>query len=238
MIDIHCHILPGIDDGAEDIASSVAMARLAAESGTTSVVATPHLRSDFPRVKVDEMAGRCAELNAALRCEGVALEVIPGGEVSVAWALEADGAELRSASYAQRGVYLLVETPAIGGPNLPSLLSQVAARGFRVVLAHPERSSEFQELPDRINVLVERGAIASDAHRGRNLRPIAALKDARHALGTTEGEATASRLTDLVPSTIISGGKLPATLSEDTNDRVRRLFDAQRQPWVRSITRG
>ena len=57
MIDIHCHILPGIDDGPADLAGSVEMARAAAEVGITRIVATPHLRGDFPKVKIDEVAG-------------------------------------------------------------------------------------------------------------------------------------------------------------------------------------
>ena len=155
MIDIHCHILPGIDDGPSDLAGSLEMARAAAAAGITTAVATPHLRADFPKVRVDEVADRCAELREAIRSAGIELELVPGGEVSLSWALDATDDRLRLASYGQRGTDLLIETPSIGGPMLPQMLSQIASRGYRVVLAHPERLQDFQDDP----------AVVERAHR-------------------------------------------------------------------------
>ncbi|HET9073439.1 MAG TPA: CpsB/CapC family capsule biosynthesis tyrosine phosphatase [Solirubrobacteraceae bacterium] len=157
MIDIHCHILGGIDDGPEDLDASVAMARAAAAAGIETVVATPHLRPDFPAVKVDEIAHRVSELRAALVDADIHLEVLPGGEVGLSWALEADDAALKRASYGQLGRDLLIETPTVGGTMLPTLLGQIAARGYRITLAHPERLSDLRENPDLVDRLLERG---------------------------------------------------------------------------------
>jgi protein-tyrosine phosphatase len=157
MIDIHCHILPGIDDGPRDLESSIEMARAAAASGTTTVVATPHVRADFPDVKVDEIADRCADLRGHLAGRGIALELVPGGEVGLSWALEADDQTLARASYGQRGTDILIETPTVGGPMLPTLIGQVAARGYRVILAHPERLSDLRDNAELIDRLLERG---------------------------------------------------------------------------------
>jgi len=159
MVDIHCHILPGIDDGPEDLAASLAMARAAASAGITTVAATPHLRQDFPKVKIDEIADRCAELSAVVAAEGIDLTIAPAGEVGLGWALDADDTALRQASYGQRGTDILIETPTIGGPMLPTLIGQVAARGYRVTLAHPERLSDFQEDSETLEQLVLRGVI-------------------------------------------------------------------------------
>lgn len=156
MIDIHCHILPGIDDGPPDMASSIAMARAAVAAGITTVAATPHLRADFPNVRVDEIADRCAELRAELEREAVDLTIVEGGEVGLTWALEADDEALRLGSYGQRGTDVLIETPRFGGTMLPGLLSQVASRGYRVVLAHPERLSDFQQNPSLLEDLAAR----------------------------------------------------------------------------------
>jgi protein-tyrosine phosphatase len=156
MIDIHCHILPGIDDGPKDLDGSLEMARAAVSAGISTVVATPHLRADFPEVRIDEIADRCDELNGALAQQGIALEVVPGGEVGLSWALEADDGTLARASYGQHGKDILIETPTVGGPMLPTLLSQVAARGYRVILAHPERLSDLRDHPDLVDRLVER----------------------------------------------------------------------------------
>jgi protein-tyrosine phosphatase len=159
MIDIHCHILPGIDDGPSDLAGSVEMARAAVGAGITTVVATPHLRADFPKVKIDEIADRCAELRAAIAQEGIGLELVAGGEVSLSWALEATEDRLALASYGQAGHDLLIETPTVGGAMLPQLLYQVAARGYRVVLAHPERLLDFQQDPALLEQLRWQGIL-------------------------------------------------------------------------------
>lgn len=159
LIDLHCHILPGIDDGPETLAESVAMARAASAAGIRTLVATPHLREDFPAVRVDEIQHRCDEVRAAIAAEDVELELVAGGEVGLAWALEASDDALALASYDQRGTDLLIETPAVGGPLLSRLIAQVAARGYRIVLAHPERSVEFQREPRRLAELANQGVL-------------------------------------------------------------------------------
>ena len=65
-VDIHAHVLPGIDDGPADLDGSLAMSRSAAESGIATIVATPHLRSDFPAVRVDQLAERCEALRETI----------------------------------------------------------------------------------------------------------------------------------------------------------------------------
>ena len=81
MVDLHCHILPGVDDGALDLRDSAGMARQAANDGIEAVCATPHIRHDHD-VRIDEVAGRVGALNAHLREEGVPVTVLQGGEVA------------------------------------------------------------------------------------------------------------------------------------------------------------
>ncbi len=76
MTDIHCHILPGIDDGPPDMPTSIEMARAAVESGISTIAATPHLRADFPNVKVDEIGDRVQELRDGIAAEGIELEIV------------------------------------------------------------------------------------------------------------------------------------------------------------------
>ncbi len=80
-VDIHSHILPGIDDGPSDLEGSVAMARAAADVGISTMAATPHLRSDFPDVHVEELARRGQEVRDALGREGVPVTVVSAAEV-------------------------------------------------------------------------------------------------------------------------------------------------------------
>jgi len=160
LIDLHCHILPGIDDGPPDTEASVALARALAADGVRTVAATPHLRSDHPSVVVGELAERCGDLNDTLVRLGVRLLVVPGGEVDLLWAQAASADDLRLASYGQRGTDLLVETPY--GP-LPSifedLLSRLQSAGFRILLGHPERNPTFQRDPQRLARLASNGVL-------------------------------------------------------------------------------
>jgi protein-tyrosine phosphatase len=161
MIDLHCHILPGIDDGPATVAESVALGRALAGAGVDTVAATPHLRIDHPGVAPAELAERCEALAGELARAGVGLKVVPGGEVDLLWALEASPEQLRLVSYGQRGTDLLLETPY--GPLPPHfdehLLESSALAGYRILLAHPERSPSFQSAPERLAELVRSGVL-------------------------------------------------------------------------------
>jgi protein-tyrosine phosphatase len=160
VIDLHCHILPGIDDGPPHEEDSLALGRALAAGGCQIVAATPHLREDHPGVRVEEIAERCEGLNEALAAASIALLVVPAGEVDVLWARGASDEQLRLATYGQLGADLLLETPY--GP-LPDAFEDVVgglrARGLRVLLGHPERNPTFQRDPARLARLVSDGVL-------------------------------------------------------------------------------
>ena len=159
-VDLHSHVLPGIDDGPATMIDSLAMALVAAGAGTRVLAATPHVRSDHPEVRIEELAGRVADLNGRLAERNVDLSIVGGGEVALTEALERPVEELRLVTLAGNGRDLLVDTPH--GP-LPSsfetLVLAVAGRGFRVVLAHPEHNPDFQREPERLGALAEAGVL-------------------------------------------------------------------------------
>lgn len=160
MIDLHSHVLPGIDDGAADVSAALELAAAAASGGVRVLAATPHLRADHPGVRPDELAGRCRELNAQLAEAGVALEVRQGGELDLDWATAASDEELRLVSYCGEGRDLLVETPYGSlADDFEERVLVLAGRGFRVLLAHPERSEALRRAPARITGLVRRGVL-------------------------------------------------------------------------------
>jgi protein-tyrosine phosphatase len=159
MIDIHTHLLPGVDDGAADVTESVEMALLSAAKGVRGMVATPHIREDYA-VPIRELAGRVDDLNAALRARGVELMVHRGGEVAVTKVEQLDDEMLRAVSLGGGSRYVLLETPYGGVPSsFEDAVFRLALRGFTAVVAHPERSPSFQARPERIGGLVERGAL-------------------------------------------------------------------------------
>jgi protein-tyrosine phosphatase len=160
VIDLHCHLLPGLDDGVRTAHDALELARQLTDEGVLKVAATPHLRDDFPDVRVGEIASRCSELNATLDSAGLALEVVPAAEVDLVHGLDATDEELRLASYGGRGTDLLLEAPY--GP-LPTSFEEhvfrISVRGYRVLLAHPERNPSLQREPARLLELVRRGIL-------------------------------------------------------------------------------
>jgi protein-tyrosine phosphatase len=159
VIDLHTHLLPGIDDGPRQIADSVEMARLAVADGARAMVCTPHMHPKFP-TRPEAVAAGVAALRAELKRLEVPLEIHTGGEISLEWIDRMTDDDLRAASIGGVGRWLLVELPFVGWPlGLADLLGALEVRGFRVVLAHPERNASVQAQPDRMRDLVGRGAL-------------------------------------------------------------------------------
>jgi protein-tyrosine phosphatase len=185
LIDLHCHILPGIDDGPDDPDTSLELARLLSEEGVRTVVATPHLRDDHPQVHPLELRARCDDLQAAVTAAGIDLTIVDGGEVDLLWALKATADDLALASYGQAGSWLLIETP--NGPlsaTLEQSLAEVSSRGYRVLLAHPERSPDFQRDPERLLQLTRDGVLlqVTVSTLGRPSRESRSARLAHHLL--------------------------------------------------------
>jgi protein-tyrosine phosphatase len=160
LVDLHSHILPGIDDGAPDIETAIAMARTAAADGIRVMVATPHVSFEYDLDPTD--VGRLVgELNLVLARHEVPLAVMPGGEIALTRLPALDAPALRMLSLGA-GPYLLVETPYAGAaPFLEEVLFDLDLRGFRTLIAHPERCAMFENDRDRLARLVERGVLCS-----------------------------------------------------------------------------
>lgn len=136
------------------------LARALSADGVRTVAATPHVREDHPTVVPAELAARRDEVRAAVAAARIDIEIVSGGELDLTRGLEASDEELRLVSLGAGGRYLLVETPY--GP-LSSLfehqLFELELRGYRLLLAHPERNPTFQGDPERVARLAERGIL-------------------------------------------------------------------------------
>lgn len=178
MVDLHCHVLPGVDDGALDLPDSVAMARQADHDGIERICATPHIRHDHD-VRIRELADRVGELNAALAAAGVHVRVLPGGEVAETIVERLDDDELRAVTLGGGGRWILVEPrPGPLSDSLARTVEHLAARGLRCLIAHPERHLTA-DLHARLAAVVARGALvqatAADVAGGRAADGMAAL---------------------------------------------------------------
>lgn len=166
MIDLHCHVLPGIDDGPPTPAGALELARAAAAAGSDVLVATPHVNWRY-RNDAETIAGAAAELSRRLRAErvttraGVALELRSGAEVALTAIAELDPGELERLTLGG-GRWLLVEPPFVPvAPNLDGLMLGLLDRDHRVVIAHPERCPAFRREPAMLARLVGAGMLTS-----------------------------------------------------------------------------
>jgi protein-tyrosine phosphatase len=160
VIDLHCHLLHGLDDGPATLEESLALARAASAAGVDVVVATPHIREDYP-FALGEIGARARELEAALTREAIAIRVVEGAEVAISRVPAIDEHDLPSLCLGN-GPYMLVESPYTHATRvLEETLFGLQVQGFRPVLAHPERCPSFQQDPARLTELVERGVFCS-----------------------------------------------------------------------------
>jgi protein-tyrosine phosphatase len=158
MVDLHNHLLPGLDDGPADIAGSLEMARAAVTAGITTMACTPHVAVKYPN-RASAIRPAVASLRQELGAAQIPLEIVAGAEISTDVIDRLDDDELRQLSLNGTG-WLLVEAPFAGWPlRLPKLISELEIRGFRVLIAHPERAEAIQHNPDRLRDLVGRGAL-------------------------------------------------------------------------------
>jgi protein-tyrosine phosphatase len=160
VIDLHCHVLPGIDDGPETIDGSIALARAAATAGTRTIVATPHVNWRYPNTAEAVLEG-VVELNERLAGEGVALEVLPGAEIALTRIGEIAREELGHLTLGG-GTWLLVEPPfTAAATGLDTMLLELQRDGHQILLAHPERCAAFQRDPGMLEALVAGGILTS-----------------------------------------------------------------------------
>lgn len=160
MIDMHTHILPGIDDGVDTEDEAVEFARMAWESGTRRIVATPHCKEGF---FVNESPGVLEGVEALRKrfaAEGLEMALEPGAEVHLCTDLVERVRDGRATTLADNGRTLLLELSLRNYPvELENLIFQLRLAGIEVLFAHPERIRYFQDDPTRYAELVRLGAL-------------------------------------------------------------------------------
>lgn len=240
-VDLHSHILPGVDDGPRAIDEAVSLAHAYLNSGICRVVATPHVNARW-----GHDVERCLEafdtLSDRLTNDRVGLELDFGGEIALTSALDLETDQLLHFRLAG-GDWLLIEPPS-EGPEFAvhSMIFEVQTRGHRVLLAHPERCQTFQKDLDLLESLVKGGvrtqvtASALSGQFGAKARRTAedmfkrdlvhmVASDAHHANKRPPGldaELKQSGHNDLIqwlchdmPVWILDGGEEPARPSVD-----------------------
>ena len=168
-VDIHAHILPGLDDGPVTVEESLAMARMAARDGTDTIVATPHYRDMELERQSPRMVRDLADtLNAALRSDS-AQRNAPSVRIFTGMTNRLDASlpdlvDSESAITLNRTPFLLVEPPFNRAPSyIEDVIGRLLTQRLVPVLAHPERNIEFQRRPKRLQGLVNDGVVVQIA---------------------------------------------------------------------------
>jgi protein-tyrosine phosphatase len=249
MIDLHCHLLPGIDDGPADLGGTLAMARQHVQAGVQVVAATPHVAWDMPN-EPETIDLRLADAHAALAAAEIPLRVVRGAEIDVHQAVRLTDEQLHALALGG-GPWLLLEAPLRADVGFAPVAYALMERGHRVLIAHPERSPLLQRDPDGLRALVRAGAAtqvtaASFAGSfGRTVREYAermleaelvhsVASDAHDALRRPPGMAEPLRAAGLgqlapllaseAPAAILAGDPLPAPPAWRRRGRLRTLL--------------
>jgi protein-tyrosine phosphatase len=232
LIDLHSHVLPGLDDGSADLDEAVAMCRAAASDGITVLAATPHVRRDYPTTP-EQMERTLAEVREAA---GDTVQLVPGGEIDFA-ELDRPPEELARFALAGNPRFLLVETPYVGWSlRLAEQLFTLRARGITPVLAHPERNREVQRQPGLLEPIVAGGtlvqvtAAAVDGRLGRNSSTCAAALIERKLAHLIASDAHAPSVREIGMSSAVAAVGDEALARWLTLEVPRAIVDDARMP--------
>lgn len=161
MIDIHCHILNGIDDGARSLDDSLAMAEMAIAEGITHILVTPHHKNGKFENRKESILAATAELQNEFDTRGIELTLFPGQEVRINGDLLSDIEKDEILFVDEDKQYILIEFPTLSIPNYAeSLFFKLQQKGIIPVIVHPERNQEIIADPNILLTFIEKGALA------------------------------------------------------------------------------
>lgn len=160
MIDLHCHILPGIDDGAQNMDESLHMARVAVSEGIHQIVATPHHQNGRYTNEKEDIMKRVEILNQKLDQEKIPLKILPGQESRIYGEIIQDYLLNKVLTLNNTTKYLFIEFPSNHVPRFTEqLLFNIQSEGITPIIVHPERNSRLLADPDILYNLVAKGAL-------------------------------------------------------------------------------
>ncbi|WP_042345875.1 tyrosine-protein phosphatase [Bacillus massiliigorillae] len=177
MIDLHSHILWGVDDGAKTLEDSLKMAKQAVNQGIRTIVATPHhMNGNYLNTRKD-IKTKVSELNNHLEKKQIPLDVLPGQEIRVYGDLLKDYEKGQLVCVNDVTNYLLIELPTFNFTDYyEKILFEIRLQGLIPVIVHPERNRFFLENPHKLYDLVQQGVLTQvtaaslTGHFGRRIK--------------------------------------------------------------------
>jgi protein-tyrosine phosphatase len=161
MIDIHCHILPDVDDGSRSLDESLKMAERALKDGIREIVATPHSLDGVYANRVEDILSAVAALQNALSENGLDLTLHPGSDLHLATNITQRISRREACTINNAGKYILLELPSQMIPNgVKDEIFALKLNGITPIITHPERNAMVQHDPGILYELVQMGALA------------------------------------------------------------------------------
>ncbi|KGX90987.1 tyrosine-protein phosphatase [Pontibacillus marinus] len=160
MIDIHCHILPGVDDGAQNAEDSLNMAKAAADEGIETIIATPHHQNGTYINTSKEIRDGVRYLNDLLQASEIPVTILPGQETRINGDMIEQLEQGQLLPLNETSGYIFVELPHDHVPRYTSqLLFDIQVSGYQAIIVHPERNRELMQNPDQLYKFVKDGAL-------------------------------------------------------------------------------
>jgi protein-tyrosine phosphatase len=161
VIDLHCHILPGVDDGPESVDESLAMAGRAAEDGIRTIVATPHTLNGMYTNPIKEIVERVAALREALSKNHIELMLYPGADVRLCPCMMDLIQSGQAGTINNAGKYVMIELPSEAIPfGVRDEIFSMKLNGITPIISHPERNSAIQHDIGILYALIRMGALS------------------------------------------------------------------------------
>jgi protein-tyrosine phosphatase len=157
--DIHCHVVPEIDDGSSSLAESVTMVQTACEDGTTSLIATPHQLGKNRHVSSEVIRNGVSDLRATIDAEAIPVVIRPGADIRIDPELPKLLKQGKVLTLADQGKHVLLELPHDTYYPLDQLLKSLRKQGLVGILSHPERNRGIIKDPDVMWDVVEAGGL-------------------------------------------------------------------------------
>jgi len=207
MIDLHCHILPGVDDGSKSLETSLQMARVAVKDGIKAIVATPHTMDGVYMNRVPDILPGVESFQATLHDEGIDLKLYPGADVHLCAGMVEKVENGDVCTINNAGKFLLLELPSQSIP--PGIKNEIFAlklSGITPIITHPERNAVIQFDPGILYELVQMGALAQ-------VTAMSLTNDFGEFIGQVSATLLKCRLVHIIASDAHSAQDRPPVLS-------------------------
>ena len=228
MIDINCHILPGLDDGPQTEKQALAMCKRAASDGIKTIVATPHIGDGEYLSPAKDVRRGVEKLNKLLKEKGINLTILPGHDAHIQPRLIEDIKQGKVLTINDAKKYIILELPVQSVPfYVKELIIKLKSNGITGIISHPERNDQIQKDTRVLKRLIAAGALAQ-------ITALSLTGGFGDAAQKTAQTLLKKRLAHIIASDAHSRDKRPPVLSEAVKEAAKLIGEenSRKMVWV------